>query len=34
MQLQAYLSVSGLPVGLLPNFHASRLNDGLRRFVG
>ena len=34
MQLQTYLSMSGLPVGLLFNFHALRLKDGLRRFVG
>jgi PD-(D/E)XK nuclease superfamily len=33
MQLQTYLRMSGLPVGLLFNFHASRLKDGLRRFV-
>ena len=34
MQLQTYLRMSGLPVGLLLNFHALRLKDGLRRFVG
>ena len=34
MQLQTYLRMSGLPVGLLFNFHALRLKDGLRRFVG
>jgi GxxExxY protein len=34
MQLQTYLHMSGLPVGLLLNFHALRLKDGLRRFVG
>jgi GxxExxY protein len=34
MQLQTYLRMSGLPVGLLFNFHASRLKDGLRPFVG
>jgi GxxExxY protein len=33
MQLQTYLRMSGLPVGLLFNFHALRLKDGLRRFV-
>jgi GxxExxY protein len=33
-QLQTYLRMSGIPVGLLLNFHAVRLNDGLRRFVG
>jgi GxxExxY protein len=34
MQLQTYLRMSGLPVALLLNFHALRLKDGLRRFVG
>jgi GxxExxY protein len=34
MQLQTYLRMSGLPVGLLFNFHALRLNGGLQRFVG
>jgi GxxExxY protein len=34
MQLQTYLRMSGLPVGLLFNFHLPRLKDGLRRFVG
>jgi GxxExxY protein len=34
MQLQTYSRMSGLPVGLLFNFHALRLRDGLRRFVG
>jgi GxxExxY protein len=34
MQLLTYLRMSGLPVGLLLNFHALRLKDGLRRFVG
>jgi GxxExxY protein len=33
-QLQTYLRMSGIPVGLLLNFHAKRLKDGLRRFVG
>jgi PD-(D/E)XK nuclease superfamily len=33
-QLQTYLRVSSIPVGLLLNFHAKRLKDGLRRFVG
>jgi GxxExxY protein len=33
-QLQTYLRMSGIPVGLLLNFHAPRLKDGLRRFVG
>jgi len=34
MQLQTYLRMSGLPVGLLFNFHAPRLKDSLRRFAG
>jgi GxxExxY protein len=34
LQLQTYLRMSGLPIGLLLNFHALRLKDGLRRFVG
>jgi GxxExxY protein len=34
MQLQTYLRRSAHPVGLLFNFHASRLKDGPRRFVG
>jgi GxxExxY protein len=33
-QLQTYLRMSGIPVGLLLNFHAVRLKDGLRRFAG
>ena len=33
-QRQTYLRMSGLPVGLLLNFHAVRLKEGLRRFVG
>ena len=32
-QLLTYLRMSGLPVGLLMNFHALRLKDGLKRFV-
>ena len=32
-QLLTYLRMSGIPVGLLLNFHAVRLKDGLRRFV-
>jgi GxxExxY protein len=32
-QLQTYLRMSGIPVGLIFNFNASRLIDGLRRFV-
>jgi PD-(D/E)XK nuclease superfamily len=34
MQLQTYLRMSGLAVGRLLNFHALRLKDGPRRFVG
>jgi GxxExxY protein len=34
MQLQTYPRVSGLPLGLLSNFHALRLKNGQRRFVG
>jgi GxxExxY protein len=33
-QLQTYLHLSGLAVGLLFNFHALRQKDCLRRFVG
>jgi GxxExxY protein len=33
-QRRTYLRMSGIPVGLLLNFHAVRLKDGLRRFVG
>jgi GxxExxY protein len=32
-QLLTYLRMSGLRVGLLFNFHAQLLKDGLRRFV-
>ena len=32
-QLQTYLRMSGIRVGLILNFNASRLIDGLRRFV-
>jgi GxxExxY protein len=32
-QLLTCLRMSGLPVGLLMNFHATRLKDGLKRFV-
>jgi len=31
---QTYPRMGGLPVGLLFNFNAPRLKDGLRRFVG
>ncbi|MCB9916445.1 MAG: GxxExxY protein [Planctomycetes bacterium] len=32
-QVLTYLRLSGLPVGLLINFHASKLVEGLKRFV-
>lgn len=32
-QLQTYLRMSGIGVGLLLNFNTSRLINGLRRFV-
>jgi GxxExxY protein len=32
-QLRTYLRMSGVPAGLLMNFHALRLIDGLKRFV-
>jgi GxxExxY protein len=32
-QLLTYLSMSQIRVGLLMNFHAIRLKDGLRRFI-
>jgi len=32
-QLQTYLRMSGIRVGLILNFHAGRLIDGLRRLV-
>jgi GxxExxY protein len=32
-QLQTYLRMSGIRIGLLLNFHAPRLIDGRRRFV-
>lgn len=32
-QLLTYLEASGLPLGLLINFHAARILDELRRFV-
>jgi hypothetical protein len=32
-QLQTYLCMSGVPVGLLKDFHAMRLKDLLKRFV-
>jgi GxxExxY protein len=30
-QLQTYLKISGLPVGLLLNFNVTKLTDGVRR---
>ena len=33
MQLRTYLRLSFLRVGLLLNYNASRLAEGLRRFV-
>ena len=33
MQLRTYLRMSGIRVGLLLNFNAPRLIDGLRRYV-
>ena len=33
-QLLTYLRLSGIPVGLLMNFNAAVLKDGLRRMVG
>jgi len=32
-QLQTYLRMSGIKIGLILNFNTSRLIDGLRRFV-
>ena len=32
-QILTYLRMSGLRLGLLMNFHAPRLKDGLKRFV-
>jgi GxxExxY protein len=32
-QLHTYLSMSGIHVGLILNFHARRLIDGVRRYV-
>lgn len=32
-QIRTYLRMSGIRIGLLMNFHAARLKDGLRRFV-
>jgi GxxExxY protein len=32
-QILTYLRTSGIRIGLLMNFHAPRLKDGLRRFI-
>ena len=32
-QLHTYLRISGLRIGLILNFNASRLTEGLRRFT-
>jgi GxxExxY protein len=32
-QILTYLRMSRIPIGLLMNFHALRLKDGLRRFI-
>ncbi|HEY2618690.1 MAG TPA: GxxExxY protein [Acetobacteraceae bacterium] len=32
-QLQTYLRMSGIPIGLIFNFNASRLTESIRRFV-
>ena len=32
-QLLTYLRISQIQIGLLMNFHATRLQDGLRRFI-
>ena len=32
-QILTYLRMSGLRLGLLMNFHATRLKDGLKRFI-
>ena len=33
-QLHAYLRMSGLRIGLILNFNARRLTEGIRRYVG
>ncbi len=33
VQLRTYIRMSGIRVGLLLNFNAQRLTDGLRRYV-
>jgi GxxExxY protein len=32
-QLHTYLSMSGIRIGLILNFHARRLAEGIRRYV-
>jgi GxxExxY protein len=32
-QILTYLRMSGIRIGLMMNFHAARLKDGLRRFI-
>jgi GxxExxY protein len=32
-QLLSYMRLSGIPVGILINFHVARLRDGIRRMV-
>ncbi len=32
-QILTYLRISQIQIGLLMNFHATRLQDGLRRFI-
>jgi GxxExxY protein len=32
-QILTYLRMSGIRLGFLMNFHASRLKDGLKRFI-
>lgn len=32
-QILTYLRMSGKPLGFIMNFHASRLKDGLRRYI-
>jgi GxxExxY protein len=32
-QLLSYMRLSGIPVGLLINFHVAHLRDGIRRMV-
>ena len=32
-QVQTYLDISGYPLGLIPNFGAMKLADGIKRVV-